>query len=196
MNNEDINDIILKAKNGDEKSMDFIFEKYKPVVTSISRKYFLIGGTIEDVIQEGNIGLFKAITSFDPSKNISFLNFSKMCIERNLLTAINKANNLKNLPLNSFESLTGNYEELYESFVKDKTPSPEEYLISNEILDDIKKYINTKLSSLEKNVLKLFLNGESYKDISNNLKITTKCVDNTLERIRKKLSYFRNSTNN
>ena len=186
-------DIIKKAKNGDEKSLDLIIETYKPLVLSLSRKYFLIGGTIEDVIQEANIGLFKAITSFDSNKNISFYNFCKLCIERNLQTAITKANNYKNKILNSYESLDNNTEndENYESHFQDNKPSPEDMVISNEILQELKENIRLKLTTFEKQVLYHFIKGKSYNEISEILQVSTKSVDNALNRLRKKLSNFK-----
>ncbi|MBQ7308430.1 MAG: sigma-70 family RNA polymerase sigma factor [Clostridia bacterium] len=182
-------DIILKAKNGDEKALDLILNRYKPLVLSLSRKYFLIGGTIEDLVQEGNIGLFKAITSYDISKNISFVNFCKLCIERNLQTAISKANNTKNKVLNYFDSIDGEDEE--ELSFPDSTPSPEEMLISNEILQELKENIRLKLTTLEKQVLYHFIKGKSYNEISDILQVSTKSVDNALNRLRKKLSNFK-----
>lgn len=185
-------DLILKAQKGDTQSLDILIEKYKPLVISLSRKYFLIGGTIEDVIQEGNIGLFKAITSYDDNKNVSFYTFSKLCIERNLQTAIAKANNQKNKILNNFESMDADNEEIFGSFAKDHTPTPEEILISSEIMQDLKEHIRLKLSILEKQVLYHFIKGESYSSISEILQVSKKSVDNALKRIRNKLSNFKN----
>ena len=187
------NNIIIKAKNGDEKSLDYIIKTYKPLVSSLSRKYFLIGGTIEDVIQEANIGLFKAITSYDETKNISFYNFCKLCIERNLQTAISKANNDKNKILNNCESFDNNSEndENFEFSLQDHKPSPEDLVISNEILQELKENIKQKLTIFEKQVLYHFIKGKSYSEIAEILQVTNKSVDNALNRLRKKLSNFK-----
>lgn len=186
-------EIILKAQSGDMASLDYIIEKYKPLVVSLSRKYFLIGGTIEDLIQEGNLGLFKAITTFNSDKNCSFYTFSKLCIEKQLQNAIQKANRPKNKIWNEFERLDADNEEVFGSSVKDDSPSPEDIILSNEILDDLKDKINQKLSRLEKQVLYHFLKGESYLEIAQNLQVSKKCVDNALKRLRNKLSDFKDN---
>lgn len=184
-------ELIKKAQQGDMQVLDYIINKYKPLVVSLSRKYFLIGGSTEDLIQEGNIGLFKAIMSYNDNKNDSFYSFSKLCIERNLQTAISKANNTKNKVLNEFESFDADNEETFGSTAKDLNPSPEEHLISSEILQELKENIRTKLSTLEKQVLYHFIKGESYYEISENLQVSRKSVDNALKRIRTKLSNFK-----
>ena len=182
-------EIIRKAKAGDNDALDYMINKYHPLVVNLSRKYFLIGGTDEDLIQEGDIGLFKAIISYDETKKVSFYNFCKLCIERNLQTAITKANNNKNRTLNNFESLDEYNDNPY-LLIEDSSSNPEEKLISQEIFQELKNRIKEKFSTLEKQVLYHFVKGESYAEIAENLQVSTKSVDNALKRIRKKLSDF------
>ena len=181
-------ELIKKAKSGDSKSLDELIIRYRPLVISISRKYFLIGGSDDDLIQEGNIGLFKAIMSYDENKNSTFYSYSKLCIERNIMTAINQANNLKNKSLVSSESID---DEVFEDNFDDGSPSPEQKLIMNEIMEELKDDIKKNLTILEKQVLYYFIKGKSYSEISSILQVSVKSVDNALGRIRKKLDKFK-----
>ena len=148
----------------------------------------MIGGSDEDLIQEGNIGLFKAIMSYDEQKNTTFYSYSKLCIERNILSAINQANNLKNKSLVSSQSID---DETFEDNFEDNSPSPEQMLISSEIMAELKDDIKKNLTVLEKQVLYYFIKGKSYTEISNILQVSTKSVDNALMRIRKKIDKFK-----
>ena len=175
----------------DEENIDILLAKYKPLVIKIARQYFLVGGDIDDLVQEGMIGLFKATKSFDSQKNASFKTFATLCIKRQIQTAVKKLNALKN---NVFNDLFD--DKLLESI---DTPSakenPEEQAISKQKYQHIKNEIQNKLSEFEKQVLQKYLEGNSYDDISSDLNVAKKSIDNALSRIRSKLLHLLNDTN-
>lgn len=178
------------SKN-DEQSVENLLNEYKPLVSKIARQYFLMGGEIDDLIQEGMIGLYKAINSFDKTKNATFKTFATLCVKRQIQTAVKKSLSLKN-------SL---FHELFDDSILDiiDTPSakenPEEKAISKEKYEFIKTEINQRLSGFEKDVLKKYLSGMSYENIAKSLSVTRKSVDNALSRIRIKLSPLLDDTN-
>lgn len=184
-------ELIKLISTGDEQAEDELLERYKNLIVKISRRYFLVGGDIEDIIQEGMFGLYKAIKGFSQQKNTSFKTFAIICIKHQIQTAIKKANTNKNRPLSTTVSLQS-YDTLNESM--DFLPielvldiSPDEELINKENLTDLKNKIKSSLSSLEYKVLQLFLQGYSYKEISQTLKVSSKSIDNSLTRIKTKL---------
>lgn len=174
-------ELLEKAQSGDENATDKLMSNYKFLVTLLSRKYFLIGGEREDVIQEGMIGLYKAIRKFSKEKG-SFKNFAKICIESQIQTAIRKSNRQKNLILKGSLSLEGDgVENLL------PTESLEQNLIEEENKEERLRKINEVLTELERKVLEEYLSGFSYLQISENLSISTKSVDNAISRIKIKL---------
>lgn len=186
--------IISQIKQGDEEALAYLLEKYKDLVNVRVGKYFMIGAEREDVIQEGMIGLFKAIKSFNPDKQNSFKSFANICIERQLITAIKSSNRQKHMPLNSYLSLnTSAYEdngdsgiELIETFNNKTVEDPLETIMKQEYYSQLQNAVNKNLSKFEKQVLNRFMKGDSYMKIAESLDSPVKSVDNAIQRIRKK----------
>ncbi len=188
----DDNQIVMLAKGGDDAALDLIMSKYKDLVRSRARAYFIIGAETEDLIQEGMFGLFKAVRDFDVEKNPSFSAFAELCIRRQLISALKGATRQKHSPLNGYVSLNKPIQEDSERTMMDTLPSdradnPETLMISKEKYELINSKINTLLSDFEKKVLSAYLAGYSYRDIAQNLNASAKSVDNALQRIKKKL---------
>ena len=185
--------IISQIKDGDEQALSFLLDKYKDLVNSKVGKYFIIGAEREDIIQEGMIGLYKAIKGFDHCKQNTFKTFANLCIERQLITAIKSSNRQKHMPLNSYLSLnTSAYEndedgtELIETFEVDTIEDPLETIMKQESFDEIQNAVNKSLSKFEGQVLERYMQGESYEVIAKRLDTPVKSVDNAIQRIRKK----------
>ena len=195
-------EIIKEIRLGDDEALTYILEKYKDLVNAKVGKYFIIGAEREDTIQEGMIGLFKAIKCFDPDKQNSFKSFANICIERQLITAIKTSNRQKHMPLNSYLSLnTSAYEnndddsiELLVTFNSNTIEDPLETIMKQEEYTEVEKAVNKNLSNFERQVLTRFLNGESYNKIAEKLETPVKSVDNAIQRIRKKA--IKNMLNN
>ena len=195
-------ELIKEIRLGDDEALTYILEKYKDLVNAKVGKYFIIGAEREDTIQEGMIGLFKAIKCFDPDKQNSFKSFANICIERQLITAIKTSNRQKHMPLNSYLSLnTSAYEnndddsiELLETFNSNTIEDPLETIMKQEEYTEVEKAVNKNLSNFERQVLTRFLNGESYNKIAEKLETPVKSVDNAIQRIRKKA--IKNMLNN
>lgn len=171
----------------DEKmSVQDILITYKPLVRKLARQYYLVGGDIDDLVQEGMIGLFKATKSYELNKNASFKTYATLCIKRQMQTAVKKSLAQKN---SVFRELFDN-----SSLEVNKIPSlkenPEQKIISKENLDYINAEIKRKLSKMEQKVLNEYLKGLSYESIANNLGLSKKSIDNALSRIRSKLTYL------
>ena len=186
---QDEYDIVLKASKGDKIALEYIIKKYKNFVKAKAKSYFLIG----DIIQEGMIGLYKAIRDFDGNKTNSFKCFADICITRQIITAIKTATRQKHIPLNSYVSLNKPiYDEESERTLLDIIATsivsdPEELIISKEELKHIESKINELLSELEQEVLELYLNGKSYQYIADRLQRDVKSIDNALQRVKRKL---------
>lgn len=183
---------VLKAKNGDDTACEYILNKYKPMVRSISRAYFLLGGDREDIVQEGMIGLYHAVCSYTPpdetgptQENAGFATYANICIRRQIYSAIKAAARQKHMPLNNYVSL--NSEEDASALDIAGLLNPEEIVISREARDILRGKINGKLSAFEKEVLEQYLKGCRYEEIGALLGKESKAVDNALQRIRKKL---------
>ena len=187
-------DIVTLVKTGDEKALTYLLEKYKELVNIKVGRYFLIGAEREDVMQEGMIGLFKAIKSFDQEKQNSFKTFANICIERQLITAIKTSNRQKHMPLNSYLSLnTAAYDnneedsvELIDTFNSNTIKNPLKTVMKKEYYEQMQNNIEKSLSKFEKKVLERFIKGESYTVIAKRLDSPVKSVDNAIQRIRKK----------
>ena len=190
--NKSDEELIKIIKAGDKEALDFLMTKYKEIVNMKVSKYFLIGAEKEDIIQEGLIGLFKAVQSYNPEKQNSFKTFANMCIERQLITAIKSSNRQKHIPLNSYLSLnTAAYEEdedttLFDTFNAHQTEDPLETITKKEYYKDVEEAINESLSDFEKLVLNRYMQGESYIQIAEKLDTPVKSIDNAIQRIRKK----------
>ena len=190
---QDEYDIVLKASKGDKIALDYIIKKYKNFVKAKAKSYFLIGADKEDIIQEGMIGLYKAVRDFDASKTNSFKGFADICITRQIITAIKTATRQKHIPLNSYISLNKPvYDEESERTLLDIIATsivtdPEELIISKEELKHIESKMNELLSDLELQVVEYYLNGKSYQYIADKLKRDVKSIDNALQRVKRKL---------
>ena len=187
-------ELVEKIQEGDEEALTYILEKYKELVNMKVGKYFIVGAEKEDTVQEGMIGLFKAIKSFDNTKQNSFKSFANICIERQLITAIKSSNRQKHQPLNSYLSLnTAAYDnneddsvELLETFNSKTIEDPLDTIMKQEYYKEVEDAVNKNLSKFEKQVLDRFLKGESYVKIAERLDSPVKSVDNAIQRIRKK----------
>ncbi len=174
----------------DEKNeiMDFILEKYKPLVRKKTNTLYLIGGENDDLIQEGMIGLFKAVRDYRDDKDSSFFNFAQLCITRQLCTALEASNRKKHIPLNTYISFSQEQNgESLEDLVSYDISSPEQLLIEQEKFKEFQEQLWSKLSNMEKKVLELYLDGNNYTTIARILDKPDKSIDNALQRIRQKL---------
>lgn len=186
-------DIVIRASEGDLKAQEYLIKKYKNFVRSKARTYFLIGADREDIIQEGMIGLFKAIRDFQGDKMSSFRSFAEICITRQMITAVKMATRQKHIPLNSYVSLNKPiYEEDSERTLLDMVTgcaisNPEELLISREEFNIIEAKIGETLSRLELKVLTDYLDGKTYQEIAEKLDRDIKSIDNALQRVKRKL---------
>ncbi len=180
------------AKNGDKEALEFLLKKYRDLVEMKVGKFFIIGAEREDIVQEGMIGLYKAIKNYKHNKESSFKSFANMCIERQLITAIKTSNRQKHIPLNSSISLNANaYDDSGESELIDKLDmqvleDPLDTITKKEYYQTIETKIDEHLSDFEKQVLRRYARGESYNSIAEKLAAPVKSVDNAIQRIRKK----------
>lgn len=187
-------ELVEKVRQGDLFALEFIMAKYKDFVRAKTRTYFLIGADRDDILQEGMIGLYKAIRDYNPDKTASFKSFADLCVTRQVITAVKASNRQKHMPLNSYISLNRPmYEEDNErsTFIDlvatSKMVNPEEILVGQENIHKIEAMISKKLSKLEKKVLFLYLQGKSYQDIAEVLGKPIKSIDNALQRLKHKL---------
>lgn len=190
-------EIIGWIREGDNRGVDFLMEKYKNLVRKKARALYLIGGDSDDLIQEGMIGLYKAIRDYQPEKERSFYGFANLCIERQLYNAVKGANRLKNSPLNSYVSLdvplgrdemSGELgQTLGETLERSGISNPEDILIDRERVGRIEEYIENHLSDFEQKVVNLYIEGMNYQQIAEHLDKSAKSIDNALQRIKKKL---------
>lgn len=187
-------ELVEIAKNGDKDALEYLLNRYKDLVDVKVNKYFIIGAEKEDIIQEGLIGLYKAIKSFDMTKESSFKSFANLCIERQLITAIKTSNRQKHMPLNSSISLNATaYDEdsdteLLEKLDMQVLEDPLDTITKKEYYKNIETRIDENLSSFEKQVLTRYARGESYVNIAEKLSAPVKSIDNAIQRIRKKAS--------
>lgn len=188
--------IVKLAQEADGMALEYLLNKYKNFVRSKARSYFLIGADHEDIVQEGMIGLYKAIRDFKEDKLSSFRAFAELCITRQIITAIKTATRQKHIPLNSYVSLNKPiYEEesdrtLLDVITEGWVTNPEDLLISKEDLSSIEGQIGEMLSGLEKQVLFYYLDGKSYQEISEDLGRHVKSIDNALQRVKRKLQKY------
>jgi len=189
-------EIIREAKAGDEQALEFLINKYKSFVRAKARTYFLIGADREDIIQEGMIGLYKAIRDFRGDKLSSFRAFAELCITRQIITAIKTATRQKHIPLNSYVSLNKPiFDEesdrtLLDVISEENVSDPEEMMINREEFAGIELKMGEILSSLEWEVLSNYLQGRSYQEIATDLDRHVKSIDNALQRVKRKLEKY------
>ena len=185
--------VVRLAQQADGTALEYLLNKYKNFVRSKARSYFLIGADHEDIVQEGMIGLYKAIRDFREEKLTSFRAFAELCITRQIITAIKTATRQKHIPLNSYVSLNKPiYDEesdrtLLDVITEGWEANPEEVLINREDVSVIEGRIGKMLSGLEKQVLLRYLDGKSYQEISQEMKRHVKSIDNALQRVKRKL---------
>lgn len=185
--------IIKMARNGDSVALEYIINKYRHYVLSKTKTYFLVGADRDDIIQEGMIGLFKAIRDYDVDKSTSFRYFAELCITRQIITAIKTATRQKHIPLNSYISLDRPiYMEESERTLLDtveglESSDPVEEFLLRENMNEIKLEIYGILSDLEAKVLKAYMKGKTYREIGNELSRDKKSIDNALQRIKRKV---------
>ncbi len=188
-------DLVKIIKSGDKSAFEYLLNKYKELVNIKVSKYYIVGAEKDDIVQEGLIGLFKAIKSYKSDMKNSFKSFANMCIERQLITAIKSSNRQKHMPLNSYLSLNiSAYDEedgksdtpLIDVFNTTLIEDPLDTITKKEYYKNIEETIDKSLSDFEKKVLNKYINGKSYIEIAEDLDTPVKSIDNAIQRIRKK----------
>ena len=187
--------LVLRARNGDLRSMDVLIRRYTGFVRLKASSYFLVGGDSEDLIQEGLIGLYKAVRDFRSDKETSFRSFAELCITRQIITAIKTATRFKHTPLNtyvSFSQTPAGQESEGDCTLGDALPGPmvdepSIMVISTEELQSLVFCLGTGLSKLESDALRLYLEGSSYEEMAERLGVDTKTIDNALQRVKRKI---------
>lgn len=188
-------ELIVRLRDGEEQITDYIMDKYKNLVRSKAGTMYILGADKEDLIQEGMIGLFKAIRDYDTGRDASFFTFADLCISRQMYTAVQAAGRQKHAPLNTYISLyagsaereEGEEWELINSIISQVERNPEELLIDKENVELLEKMIDRELSGFEKQVLDLYLTGMKYTQIAKVLGRDEKSTDNALQRIKSKV---------
>ena len=183
--------LIKELRRGDTAIMDYVLDKYKPLVRKKANAMYLIGGETDDLIQEGMIGLFKAIRDYRETKESSFFHFAELCITRQMYSAVEASNRKKHAPLNSYVSF---YSETMEEgktvadlLATGDSDDPEQLLIEQENLDQFLKQMRQSLSKMERQVLDAYLSGKNYIQIAEEMNKKPKSIDNALQRIKSKL---------
>ena len=193
---EEISDeqLVELSAEGDKTAEEYILAKYKNLVRARAKAYYIVGADKEDLVQEGLIGLFKAIRDFDVTKQATFRGFAEICIKRQIITAVKTANRLKHQPLNSYVSLSQpvyeNEDErtLVDVIAERESVDPEEIFLRQEMAELFENKIEQKLSPLERSVLQLYSGGMNYQEIAIELARSSKSIDNALQRIKRKLA--------
>lgn len=188
-------ELIVRLRDGEKQITDYIMDKYKNLVRNKAKSMYILGADREDLIQEGMIGLFKAIRDYDIGRDASFFTFADLCVSRQMYTAVQAAGRKKHAPLNTYISLYSSFSEkeegeeweLVDSIISKAEQSPEDMLIDRENVELIEKTIDKELSSFEKQVLDLYLTGMKYTQIAKVLGKDDKSTDNALQRIKNKL---------
>ena len=177
-------ELLRRYQEGEEGILDYLMDKYKGLVRGKARALFLMGGDTDDLIQEGMIGLFKAVRDYREDRQASFVTFANLCIERQMYHAIQSSHRQKNLPLNSYVSLD------QESSLHLPVVNPEAIVIDQENARALEEFVAEHLSRMENEVLSHYLQGENYEEIAVALQKTPKAIDNALQRIRRKLGGY------
>lgn len=189
--NQKDEELIEQLRLGDERIMEFILDKYKPLVRKKANTMYLIGGETEDLIQEGMIGLFKAIRDYDEEKESSFYHFAELCINRQIYTVVEAYNRKKHAPLNTYVSLySGTNEDgvvLADALTAGVTENPEQMMIEQENLILFLENLKERLSKMERQVLDYYLAGLNYQQIAELMGKSPKAIDNALQRIKGKV---------
>ena len=193
-------ELISLIRDGDKEALDILMEKYKGMVLGKAKSMYILGGESDDLIQEGMLGLFKAVRDYDCGRDASFRTFAQLCVNRKLYTAVKASNRKKHLPLNSAISLSqpvgenseeGSEEVLADYLKADSSSNPEEHMIEREESERLEELIEKELSPFERQVLELHLTGMGYVEIAHVLNRDEKSADNALQRIRTKFRKWR-----
>ncbi len=183
--------LIERLRDGDAKLMDYILDKYKPLVRKKANAMYLIGGDTEDLIQEGMIGLFKAIRDYSVEREASFFHFAELCITRQLYSAVEASNRKKHTPLNTYISFYSRMGEegraLADTLTSDGADNPEQLIIDQENVRLFWERLKENLSSMEREVLDEYLSGLNYRQIAEKMGKSPKAIDNALQRIKAKI---------
>ena len=188
--------LVELCQNGDTLAEEYMLNRHKNLVRVKARTYFLVGADHEDIVQEGMIGLYKAIRDFRQDRQASFRAFADLCVTRQMITAIKAATRQKNIPLNSYISLSKpvfddeSEHTLLDILTETKESNPEDLMINNESFSNIHTKMNEMLSGLERQVLDAYLDNKSYQEIAADLGRHVKSIDNALQRIKKKLEKY------
>ena len=180
-------ELISRFQNGESEILDYLMEKYKNMVRKKARTMFLIGGENDDLIQEGMIGLFKAVRDYQPDRDAAFQTFASICVDRQIYNAIQSSNRQKHQPLNSYISLSEQDGENEEHLGDNWGENPESIIIDQENVQDLEQEITATLSPMENQVLEYYLAGNGYGEIAQIMGKTPKSIDNALQRIRIKI---------
>ncbi len=196
-------ELIERLRDGEEQIMEYLMDKYKNLVRSKAKSMYILGGDTQDLIQEGMIGLFKAVRDYDSGRDASFYTFAQLCVSRNIYSAVQKSGRKKHAPLNFYTSIYGTdgsgdnegavengFYNGIELMADGEASNPEEILISQENMEQLQKYIEDELSSFETQVLELHITGMGYVEIARVLGRDEKATDNALQRIRAKLKKY------
>lgn len=193
-NYEELNDIKLieLAREGSENAKEVLISRYKKMVRAVSRTYFILGSDKDDIIQEGMIGLFKALNEFDINRRIEFSSFAKLCVTRQIMSAIKSANRQKHIPLNTYlsfsKSTSSDGANILLDEIQGSLQSPEQIVIDKENRITTENNIKKNLSKFENTVLQLYLEGNNYAEIAGIVLKDEKSIDNAIQRIRKKVT--------
>jgi RNA polymerase sporulation-specific sigma factor len=187
--------LVLRARNGSQEALDLLIRRYAGFVRLKASSYFLAGGDADDLVQEGMIGLYKAVRDFRPDKETSFRSFAELCVTRQIITAIKTATRYKHTPLNTYVSFShtpAGYDSDGDCTLGDALPGPSVddpsvCVISTEELQSLVFCLGTGLSSLESQALRLYLEGNSYEQMADELGCDTKTIDNALQRVKRKI---------
>lgn len=193
--------LVTMARDGDADAEEYLIQKYKETAKNRARLYFMVGGDKEDIVQEGMIGIFKAIRSYDPEKEASFHTFVELCISRQIITAIKQAGRLKHSPLNTSVSLwrpvseEDNGNTLADTLSSDSNTDPETVLLLTEIIDYVTKEDSKVFSELEMKVWMEYIQGKSCTQIAAEMGRTPKSVDNAIQRTKRKINLYFGGSN-
>ena len=197
---EDMEEIVRRAQEGNVRAIEELIDENMDIVYAKARYFFIKGLDKDDVIQEGRVGLYKAIRDYKEEREASFRGFAQLCIHRQLVSAIKKANRQKHMPLNNSTSLDksidkGENQRTYNEIISDDSDDLEEFFIYRELIDLLMDEIKENLTELEHNAFIKYLENKSYRQISDELEVNLKSVDNALQRARKKMEEIKDELN-
>ena len=187
-------ELIVRLRDGETQITDYIMDKYKNLVRSKAKSMYILGADREDLIQEGMIGLFKAIRDYQEEREASFYHFAELCINRQLYSALQASNRKKHQPLNTYISFSSGESDdgvKVEDALLGQSQSPEQLVIEKEVWEDFKQRLNGRLSKMENQVLAFYMDGNNYIQIAQLMNKSPKSIDNALQRIRQKVKQMK-----